>query len=127
MILRDAVTIIELFMRKYYGYTKDFLLEVPLTIPITVDLLLLENQVPYFVLNDLYTIAFPESNTSFYVLSHKFFSFVMNIFDSRLNILAEQSEVQHFTDFLRCALVRNVQTGLRSDTGTISDLPNAQS
>ncbi|KAK2650741.1 hypothetical protein Ddye_018230 [Dipteronia dyeriana] len=126
MILRDAVSIIELFLRKYNN-TKDFLLEVPLTIRITVDLLLLENQVPYCVLNYLYTIAFPERNPPFSSLPHNFFSFIINIFDNRqLNISADrQPQVKHFTDFLRCALVRNVQPALQSNRESILDLPNA--
>ncbi|TXG62553.1 hypothetical protein EZV62_009547 [Acer yangbiense] len=59
MIQRDVVFIIELFMRNYKK-TNDFLIKSPsLHVSIITDLLLLENQVPYFVLDHLYTETFP--------------------------------------------------------------------
>ena len=52
MILHDAVFIIELFLRKY-RHTNDFLLKRPLKFKIVSDLKLLENQLPYSVLDEL--------------------------------------------------------------------------
>ncbi|TXG62554.1 hypothetical protein EZV62_009548 [Acer yangbiense] len=127
MILRDAVFIIELIMRKYYD-TCDFLLKPPLVISIKKDLLLLENQIPYFVLNNLYTFCFPsrEGDPSFFLLSLNFFYGIL-IFKqlSSSTLLAEQPEVKHFTDLLRVSLVMKFQPAVQSKADIIYDLPTA--
>ncbi|KAK2650731.1 hypothetical protein Ddye_018220 [Dipteronia dyeriana] len=125
MILYDAVFIIELFLRKYHR-TNDFLLKVPLAASVLKDILLLENQVPYFVLNDLYAKAFPSNernNPSFFSLSHNFFRDLL--ISNNVLILAEHlPQVKHLTDFLRRALVMKVQTIEKRDRGYIYDLPS---
>ena len=78
MILYDALFIIELFLRHF-----EFLMDssnaapynAPLRLDIWLDLVLLENQLPYFVLEELYMIAFPSNINclSFLYLSCLFF------------------------------------------------------
>ncbi|KAL5794956.1 hypothetical protein ACOSP7_003550 [Xanthoceras sorbifolium] len=125
MIRYDVVFVIELFLRYYE--TGNLLLCTPHLInSLAIDLLLLENQLPYYVLDDLYTNACKacpssEGFPSFFDLSLKFFS-VMDIFkyDSNLG----QPKVKHFTDLLRHALVKGAESTLNPDKN-IFDLPSA--
>ncbi|KAK0581864.1 hypothetical protein LWI29_018906 [Acer saccharum] len=122
MILNDAVFIIELFVRNSCG-PHDFLLEISqLNIFIRRDLLVLENQVPYFVLDHLYSSAFSnkEGYPSFFVLCLKFFG-AMVMFNWSFS---EQPQVKHFTDLLRRAVVLEVQPTMQS-VGFICGLPCA--
>ncbi|KAL5862306.1 hypothetical protein ACOSQ3_003593 [Xanthoceras sorbifolium] len=126
MILRDVVFIIELFVRNIEPGPSDFLLDKSqLRTYIMLDLLLLENQLPYFVLNDLYSSAFrsERGNPSFFVLSRKFFE-AMKMFNWSFS---EQPQVKHFTDFLRRAVVLEGQriAPMKSSIGEIIDLPSA--
>ncbi|KAK2650751.1 hypothetical protein Ddye_018240 [Dipteronia dyeriana] len=119
MILHDAVFIIELFLRKYRN-TDDFLLKRPLIITIMSDLQLLENQLPYSVLDDLFTKAFPNE------VSLSFFNLQCSFFRMRpILSISKEPQVKHFTDFIRCAFVMEVQTTMQSKGGHLFDLPNA--
>ncbi|KAK2650761.1 hypothetical protein Ddye_018250 [Dipteronia dyeriana] len=124
MILNDAVFIIELFVRNDGGLDDFLLKKSQLKTYIMLDLLLLENQIPYFVLNHLYSSAFPE-NPSFFSLCHNFFC-TMGMFNWSFS---EQPQVKHFTDFLRRAVVLQIQPKVQLPNGEtseeISDLPNA--
>ncbi|KAK0583433.1 hypothetical protein LWI29_036903 [Acer saccharum] len=124
MILHDAVFIIELFLRKHRetDETGDFLLQLPLIIKIKEDLQLLENQLPYFVLNNLFMKAFPtEINLTFFDLQCTFFR-VPKLFS---NEFSKEPQVKHFTDFIRRLYVMKVQTTMQSNRGHLLDLPNA--
>ncbi|TXG62538.1 hypothetical protein EZV62_009532 [Acer yangbiense] len=124
MILNDAVFIIELFMRNNHR-VDDFLLDKSqLKTHIMLDLLLLENQIPFFVLNDLYLSAFPSRSDeypSFFTLCKNFFS-CMGMFNWTFS---EEPQVKHFTDFLRHAVVVQVQPTAQPPNGETPDLPNA--
>ncbi|TXG67979.1 hypothetical protein EZV62_009254 [Acer yangbiense] len=121
MILHDAVFIIELFLR-HYRHTNDFLLKPPLNIDICSDLKLLENQVPYTVLDDLFMKAFPnEVNLSFLDLQCSFFGMPKSFSKE----FSKEPQVKHITDFYRRALVMKVQTTMQSNGGQLIDLPNA--
>ncbi|KAK0580967.1 hypothetical protein LWI29_008242 [Acer saccharum] len=121
IILHDAIFIIELFMRNDSGH-KDFLVNNEQHIvSISQDLLLLENQIPYFVLNHLYSLVFPCSgHPSFFSLCLKFFENTGMFKWS----LSEQPQLKHFTDFQRCAAVGHIQRTVQSGGG-ILDLPCA--
>ncbi|KAK2650752.1 hypothetical protein Ddye_018241 [Dipteronia dyeriana] len=126
MIQRDAVFIIELFIRNY-DRTEEFLLDSPsLDASITADLLLLENQVPYFVLNHLYTEAFlsSEEKPSFFVLSVSYLCGIMD-FNLRSFLDAAEPQVKHFTDLLRCAFVMQVFQPAGSNGDRVFDFPSA--
>ncbi|XP_062173381.1 UPF0481 protein At3g47200-like [Alnus glutinosa] len=121
MIILDGIFIIELFRRnsKEEERKKDYILSKPwLRDGIQHDLLLLENQLPYFVLEDLYNFAYPGSSscnnnhkeieqtknpkevpkqdTPFLKLCRKYFSKYDQQPDSSI-----AAEVKHFTDLLR--------------------------
>ncbi|KAK2650754.1 hypothetical protein Ddye_018243 [Dipteronia dyeriana] len=119
MIQLDAVFIFEFFLRNYND-TDDFLLKSPsLCVSITADLLLLENQVPYSVLNHLYAVTFPGS-PSFFRLSLSVFSNELKF--NLLSLLIVEPNVKHFTDLLRHAFVMEVQPS-ESNRGGIFDVP----
>ncbi|KAK3195188.1 hypothetical protein Dsin_026498 [Dipteronia sinensis] len=112
MVLDDTVFIIELFLRHYWN-VDDFLLEKPLyRNSIKRDLQLLENQLPYFVLNELYMSAIKgiysgpykgSANTdppSFLHISCYFFGY--KSYD-----IGKMVGVKHFTDLRRCVLIQN--------------------
>ncbi|KAK3195148.1 hypothetical protein Dsin_026458, partial [Dipteronia sinensis] len=102
VILRDAVFIVELFVRNDSG-TQDFLLDnAQQKVYLMIDLLLLENQIPYFVLNHLYSSAVPSSvgHPSFLSLCCNFF-----MFDS----LQFPEQPKHFTDLYRHTAVGELQ------------------
>ncbi|KAJ4705205.1 hypothetical protein OWV82_022015 [Melia azedarach] len=107
MILYDAIFIIELFLRYFYRIECEFLLFKPrVRAAIRLDLQLLENQLPYFLIKGLYMLAFPETNPKaeryppFFLLACLFFQDVM--FDG----IPEEVEVKHFTDLRRYILIR---------------------
>ncbi|KAK9200595.1 hypothetical protein WN944_015793 [Citrus x changshan-huyou] len=126
MILYDAVFIIELFLR-YYEDTTDFLLVPPRLTLISCDLQLLENQLPFFVLKELYRLAFPDppgtGYPSFLYLSFKFFFPDKQLSEIGVGI----EEVKHFTDLRRYFMTTKLYP-LREPTGsrgTVTDVPCA--
>ncbi|KAL5798938.1 hypothetical protein ACOSQ2_003758 [Xanthoceras sorbifolium] len=122
MVRYDAFFIIE-FFTKNYRKNEDFFLKNPkMRYDLTNDLLLLENQLPYYVLNDLYTKAYPstEGNPSFFALCLWFFKNWYNFNWS----FSEQPKVEHLTDLLRQTLVKEVQLPVKPEE-YIFDLPSA--
>jgi hypothetical protein len=118
MILLDTIFIIELFLKvqdnEEREKEKDYILRKPwLLTGITHDLILLENQVPYFILEKLYKFALDDSPSdnhgeeggkqivkqdapSFLMLSRNFFE----PYDKHKDSIID-TEVKHFTDLLR--------------------------
>ncbi|KAB1226483.1 hypothetical protein CJ030_MR1G014065 [Morella rubra] len=114
MVLLDAVFIIELFLKTFEKVKDDYILSKPwLSHGIKHDLLLLENQLPYFVLEDLYT-SVPlgywsgkhqiegqqiEKNKEFLELSRNYF----DCYDQQpqSEIRKEGKHLLHFTALLR--------------------------
>ncbi|KAJ4705213.1 hypothetical protein OWV82_022021 [Melia azedarach] len=120
MILYDAIFIIELFLRFYEGKS-DYMLKRVWGIAIYIDLQLLENQLPYFILNGLYMLAFPKPNLqgqnypSFFVLSYEFLS------DYMFNELPDEVEIKHFVDLRRYALTKTYSVSLEIES--LRELP----
>ncbi|KAL9432038.1 hypothetical protein AB3S75_027115 [Citrus x aurantiifolia] len=125
MILYDAVFIIELFLRNYFGML-DFLLVTPRRTVISCDLQLLENQLPFFVLNELYRLAFPNRETrypSFFYLSCKFF-----FSDKQLSEIGVRiEEIKHFTDLRRYFMTTKLYQFQEPtwSRGSVTDVPSA--
>ncbi|XP_050238470.1 UPF0481 protein At3g47200 [Mercurialis annua] len=104
MILLDSVFIIELFMRHHKGSEnlKDFILGKPwLSTDVQQDLLLLENQLPFSILEHLYNFARPNfayDSPSFLELTCNYFS----NFKPKINAkISNPEKILHFTDLVR--------------------------
>ncbi|KAK4592760.1 hypothetical protein RGQ29_017061 [Quercus rubra] len=95
MILLDSIFIIELFL-KNTSAQKDYILCKPwLAFGILQDLILLENQLPFFILNHLYDQSrFPDNHKTFLMLACAYF------FGDDIE-LSPENEVKHFTDLQR--------------------------
>ncbi|KAK2650758.1 hypothetical protein Ddye_018247 [Dipteronia dyeriana] len=117
MILRDAVFIIEFFLKNVERAEKskfDFYLDTTyVRATITRDLQLLENQLPYFVLKSLFAKGafhkftkkdYPHRGGPFLSLSHLFFFGYFPEPDNEIR----QHEIQHFTDLRRCFLLMDL-------------------
>ncbi|XP_054815262.1 UPF0481 protein At3g47200-like isoform X2 [Prosopis cineraria] len=104
MVLVDAGFIIEIFMRwKRFPYEFDNdakLSQSWLLDTINKDLLLLENQLPFFVIEELFNLAFPLDHRdlpSFFDLSCQYFNY-FNVQKLKPN---NDVSINHFTDLLR--------------------------
>ena len=105
MVLLDAVFIFELFLRneEYLGdnskYQHDFIIGQPwLRAAIRRDLILLENQLPFSTLNELYDCAMSKTDCkSFIDLSCRYF-------DKYKKNSKPSKKILHFTDLVRCFL-----------------------
>ncbi|XP_031257524.1 UPF0481 protein At3g47200-like [Pistacia vera] len=99
MILRDAIFIIELLLRNHERNRSDFWLAIPAeNIALKMDLQLLENQLPYFLLEGLYKLV--DRSPSFIDLCFKFFR------DQMFDSVPHLEEIKHFTDLRRSALLK---------------------
>ncbi|XP_028802549.1 UPF0481 protein At3g47200-like [Neltuma alba] len=109
LILVDSAFIIQLFIMTFEGrmIPDAKLSQSWLDNAISKDLLLLENQLPLFFLDELYNIAFPHNGRghrpSFLQLTYSYFDYLnMQMFEPHL-------EIKHFTDLLRsCHLPRSL-------------------
>ncbi|CAK8568651.1 unnamed protein product [Lathyrus sativus] len=111
LILIDSGFIIELFWRFYYDdWSQDdaFLLKPWLASHIRLDLLLLENQLPFFILEKIFNISFTTSNSTHTSAKTKIPSFLDLTFDyfayyNKSNLVSDNSDIsiRHFTDLIR--------------------------
>ncbi|XP_044482190.1 UPF0481 protein At3g47200-like [Mangifera indica] len=123
MILYDSIFIIEIFIREQLDVRSDISL---VTISLCTDLQLFENQLPYFVLEQIYMLAFTSTDMpfTFKQLSYRFFSAFTCV-----ELTALSLEVKHFTDWKRINLLKSsLETSSLetvSDNKWIHDLPCA--
>ncbi|KAL4655088.1 hypothetical protein ACB092_01G425700 [Castanea dentata] len=108
MILIDASFILELFIKRTSrNWTSDdSMFNRPIAIAIMHDLLILENQLPFFVLEKLYLVAFPSVSNAYPF--HSSYHFLMKLtfeYFRRYNVQSIQAhpnvKIEHFTDLLR--------------------------
>ena len=103
MVLLDSIFIIELFMRSYRKEENDYILSKPwLKDGIMQDLILLENQLPFFILDKLY--QYFTGNPNFLELACSyFFSRKEKCRETTEKFLPPSSvnQVKHFTDLQR--------------------------
>ncbi|XP_007052266.2 PREDICTED: UPF0481 protein At3g47200 [Theobroma cacao] len=118
IILHDAVFIIELFLRESENYSDDDFLsrKALLSVELPTDLMLLENQLPLFVLKELYNLAFPNSGISFLELACWYF-------DIHTDRSLKEKEIKHFTDLIRYQVVSNRPRNI--DRSRIHNIYNA--
>ncbi|XP_023904595.2 putative UPF0481 protein At3g02645 isoform X1 [Quercus suber] len=104
MFLLDSIFIIELFWRNSVRPSKtervyilrDYILNKPwLAYGILQDLRLLENQLPFFILNLLYNQSSPGNHESFLTLACKYF------FGCDGDLSLDENKIKHFTDLHR--------------------------
>ncbi|XP_030963874.1 putative UPF0481 protein At3g02645 [Quercus lobata] len=120
MVLLDSTFIIELFLRSYMEeeYENDYILSKPwLKIGVSHDLILLENQLPFFILKELhnqFSRSEENNNISFRRLACKFF----HLTGKKLL----EKEIKHFTDLIRYFYYPST---LKSGNGIIFDLHSA--
>ncbi|XP_075661295.1 UPF0481 protein At3g47200-like [Castanea sativa] len=101
MVLVDASYIIELFFR--HMSENNPLIEEPRAFAVMLDLVLLENQLPFFVIQELYNLAYPSpsNDLSLVKLSFIYFrQFNIQFINAHPNV-----KIEHFTDLLRTFLI----------------------
>ncbi|EOX96425.1 Uncharacterized protein TCM_005676 isoform 1 [Theobroma cacao] len=130
IIFRDAVFIFTLFLRdwaKKQGFTSkdnnhdeeeddyyDLNQSALLRVKLLTDLMLLENQLPFFVLEDLYKLVFPSSNENSFPDPAKpasngycFLDLACSYFNIKKHPSFEKKKIKHFTDLIRYQVLRN--------------------
>lgn len=106
MMLLDAAFIIMIMLKNYFldfQSSNDRIFSRPWMIhDIRFDMILLENQLPFFFLNDLLKLSKPYKGYSLIEFTHGFLKGALGswVTDNILNGI-NSSEVQHFVDFLR--------------------------
>ncbi|BAT78179.1 hypothetical protein VIGAN_02082600 [Vigna angularis var. angularis] len=89
--------ILELFWIAHHYRTSETYLSTPwFENAIFSDLLLLENQLPFFVLNDLFGLSVDDDTTSFIQLTFEYFQYF-----NKSNLSHSHITCHHFTDLLR--------------------------
>ncbi|XP_028772794.1 uncharacterized protein LOC114729902 [Neltuma alba] len=122
LILVDSAFIIQLFVMKKRRHMKHDgkLSQSQLTEDIFDDLLLLENQLPFFFLEELYDIAFPHNRRgdlpSFLELTYSCFDYLNK------QKLEPDHKIEHFTDLLRLFYLPITQPGRDSINEDGSDM-----
>ncbi|KAI4332492.1 hypothetical protein L6164_017396 [Bauhinia variegata] len=121
VILVDACFIVELFCQKYHKEWTD-LMKTRLLFDISLELLLLENQVPFFILEKLYNLAYACHDDS---NSHSFLELSINFFEYfKKQELVPNFTTCHFTDLLRTFHLQNPSPNRKSVTG-VEPIPTA--
>ena len=111
MILVDALFILELFFRSYYKTmpaNDDPLFVIgPLRETMALDLLLYENQLPFFVLEELFERAYNPDEVPLIQLALNFFKGFdfFNGFNEKNKTLTSEVKIKHLTDLLRCFML----------------------
>ena len=105
VILMDAIFILELFLREACGGDDTIMAdpiaaEPSLFVFVRIDLMVLENQLPFFVLKKLFEFSFPNDSNSLSLieLSFKYFRIynLQQMPPEKVNV-----EILHFTDLIR--------------------------
>jgi hypothetical protein len=125
MILLDSVFILEFYLGWVFGTrgikTGDPLVDEPcLAKSITSDLMLLENQLPYFILHNLFHPIFSRIilNTTLRDLIIVCFGFE--------NKIRDDSNFIHFTDLFRCVRVQKLQGPAPQEFKVLKNMFNAE-
>ncbi|XP_031272040.1 putative UPF0481 protein At3g02645 isoform X2 [Pistacia vera] len=127
MIMYDAIFIIELFVKNKSRRDRasDALLATAAgRHTLCKDLELLENQLPFFVLDEIYMLVnfnSPQVPT-FMELSCLFFGFFKNL---KLTRLPSKVEIKHFCTWRRITLLKGYPNSVLESKGWIKDLPSA--
>ncbi|KAM1424511.1 hypothetical protein ACFX13_017242 [Malus domestica] len=126
IVLVDAAFVIELLLRYYdkkYGGEDDYIFNNPRMLwDVRPDLRLIENQLPFFILQDLFRF-FSSSSLSLLDISHKFFKGEIDSKGKEENFKnISNGDVQHFVDLIRI-LYGQLKSKTRANI-TVTDTPN---
>ncbi|XP_044479700.1 UPF0481 protein At3g47200-like [Mangifera indica] len=121
MILYDVIFIIELFIRVSEGTSDSILSTTSIRQTLMLDLELLENQLPYFVLEEIHKLASYSDMRSFMDISCSFFGYFNNC---ELIKLTPGFSVKHFIDWKRSTLLEKYK-GSSKNEGYIEGMPCA--
>ncbi|XP_044481618.1 UPF0481 protein At3g47200-like [Mangifera indica] len=103
MILYDCIFIMEIFLRKRFQDRSDIDTN-PIRYSLWIDLQLFENQLPYFILEEIYKLAFVGIDLpTFMDLSIDFFGGFIGV---KLSRITPELGVKHFTDWRRISLLK---------------------
>ncbi|KAM7490100.1 hypothetical protein LguiA_033021 [Lonicera macranthoides] len=99
----------------------------------TTDIVLLENQIPFFILNDLFQLAFPDEDrqTTFLKRSIKYLRDLIKIKDSSKLLRKVEDylnlghEIKHFVDLLRICHLPSALRTPSTNTAELISIPNA--
>ncbi|KAI3442145.1 uncharacterized protein J3R85_001461 [Psidium guajava] len=101
MILVDAVFVVELFIRNHYPEYRDgndgIFSKQWMSNAVLHDVLLLENQVPFFVLENLYNLTTLRNTVTFFKLSYEYFKDVLPGHE----LAGTRIPVRHLVDYVR--------------------------
>lgn len=134
MVMLDAIFIVEYMLGEFFQDQNDFLIyRTCMNIWISRDFMLLENQLPYVVLERVYTLAFGDlikhkKYPSFLSLCEVFFYHVCEYLEFEI---LDESElpavwcIYHFTDLLRTACLDPSQIPIHSLRGFFGNIPSA--
>ncbi|KAI6681377.1 hypothetical protein NL676_035258 [Syzygium grande] len=104
MILVDAVFVVELFIRNYYPEHRDGNDEIFskewMSNGVFHDMLLLENQVPFFILESLYNLTPLRTSVTFFKLSYEYFKDVLP-HPIGHEPVGTRIQVNHLVDYVR--------------------------
>ena len=115
VILVDAIFILELIFRNVNGCweSDDLLIEDQMDF-IIYDLVLLENQLPFFVLKKLFKLIYPKWSNSFSLIDLTFKFFV----NFNVQNIPPQNVIDHFTDLIRIFHLPQLQSLPERKTGS---------
>ncbi|RDY07636.1 UPF0481 protein, partial [Mucuna pruriens] len=124
MIFVDSGFIFELFWRCYYeewSGNDGFVLKPWLDYVIRLDLLLLENQLPFLILHRLFDLSFNSRSAipSFLELTFEYFAYY-----NRSNLNSDNISIRHFTDLIRTFHLQHPQQSERHPD-LVMHLPSA--
>ncbi|XP_056174841.1 UPF0481 protein At3g47200-like [Syzygium oleosum] len=114
IILVDAVFVVELFIRNHYVEHRDENDEIFckqwMSNGVFRDVLLLENQVPFFVLENLYNLTAFRTAVTFFKLSYEYFKDVLHGHE----LAGTRFQVRHLVDYVRALQLPSFPRGVTS-------------
>ncbi|KAB1995830.1 hypothetical protein ERO13_D13G164700v2 [Gossypium hirsutum] len=131
MIFYDALFIVELFLRNYEkevknSDVKDFLLKETWSAGLRRDLILLENQIPMFVLEELYK-PYENHKLASDASVPSFLKLTCSYFDIPWDPQFEHIEIPHFTALQRCHMTKTQNPSSETKIPTLKKVYGATS
>lgn len=114
MILVDAAFIVDLFIRNYFKDLRDehdpVFHKQWMGNGVFHDVLLLENQLPFFILEKLYELAPMKSSVTFFKLTFEYFKDIVRAHE----LVNTRIQVRHLVDYVRALQIPSFTRGVTS-------------